>query len=180
MRTHQDVLRFWFVDHGQKDWFGGKPEFDAEIAAQFADTQQAAARGEAWEWRKTPDGRLAEIIVLDQFSRQLHRKSPLAFATDPMALTLAQEAVAGGHDRAVGTERRHFLYMPYMHSESLLVHREGQRLFESLGDKDIFDFELRHIDVLRRFGRFPRRNEALGRPSTPEELEYMASGPGMF
>ena len=103
MRTHQDVLKFWFEDHGQADWFGGKPEFDAELAADFADTHAAVARGEAWEWRKTPEGRLAEIIVLDQFSRQLHRKSPLAFASDDMALTLAQEAVAGGHDQAIPT-----------------------------------------------------------------------------
>jgi uncharacterized protein (DUF924 family) len=180
MRTHQDVLKFWFEDHGQTDWFGGKPEFDAELATAFADTHAAVARGEAWRWRTTAEGRLAEIIVLDQFSRQLHRKSPLAFVSDNMALTLAQEAVAGGHDQAIPLERRTFVYMPYMHSESLIVHQEAQRLFEGRGSPETLDFEMKHVDVLRRFGRYPRRNEALGRQSTPEEIEYMASGQGMF
>jgi uncharacterized protein (DUF924 family) len=180
MRTHEDVLKFWFLDHGRDDWFGGKPEFDAALAAEFADTLAAVARCEAWEWRKTPEGRLAEIIVLDQFSRQLHRKSPLAFANDAMALTLAQEAVAGSHDRAIPIEHRTFVYMPYMHSESLVVHQEAQRLFRDLGNAETFDYEMKHVDLLRRFGRYPRRNEALGRQSTPEELEYIASGQGMF
>ena len=180
MRSDQDVIRFWFVDHGRDNWFGAKPEFDAALAAEFADTHTAVARGEAWEWRRTPEGRLAEVIVLDQFSRQLHRKSPLAFANDAMALTLAQEAVAGGHDRAIPLDRRTFIYMPYMHSESLVVHQDAQRLFEGLGNKETLDYEMKHVDVLRRFGRYPRRNEALGRASTPEELEYIASGQGMF
>ena len=180
MRSFEDVLKFWFVDHGRDDWFGGKHEFDAELAAAFADTHTAVARGEAWEWRKSPAGRLAEIIVLDQFSRQLHRKSPLAFANDAMALTLAQEAVAGGHDQAIPLDCRTFVYMPYMHSESLIVHQEAERLFRAIGNAETLDYEMKHIDVLKRFGRFPRRNEALGRQSTPEELDYIASGQGMF
>ena len=97
MKTADDVLKFWFVDHGQEDWFGAKPEFDELIAQQFSETHAAASRGEAWRWRTTPKGRLAEIIVLDQFSRQLFRGRREAFALDPIALTLAQEAVAGGH-----------------------------------------------------------------------------------
>jgi uncharacterized protein (DUF924 family) len=180
MRSFEDVLKFWFVDHGRDDWFGGKPEFDAILAAEFADTHAAVARGEAWEWRRTPEGRLAEIIVLDQFSRQLHRKSPLAFANDAMALALAQEAVAGGHDQRIDLGRRTFIYMPYMHSESLIVHQEAQRLFQQMGNVETLDYEMKHVDVLRRFGRYPRRNEALGRQSTPEELGYIASGQGMF
>jgi len=180
MRTFEDVIKFWFVDHGQEDWFGGKAAFDVKLAAGFADTHAAVARGEAWEWRKTPEGRLAEIIVLDQFSRQLYRKSPLAFVNDAMALTLAQEAVAGGHDRAIELGRRTFIYMPYMHSESLIVHEEAQRLFGDIGNVETLDYEVKHVEVLRRFGRYPRRNEALGRESTPEEIVYMASGQGMF
>src|SRR5262249_52310998 len=96
MKNAADIIRFWFEEHRQPDWFGGKAEFDAEIAAGFTDTHAAVARGEAWDWRTTPEGRLAEIVVLDQFSRQLFRGKPEAFATDLMALALAQEAVGGG------------------------------------------------------------------------------------
>jgi uncharacterized protein (DUF924 family) len=180
MRSAEEVLQFWFVDHGQDDWFGGKAEFDAKLHAAFAGTHAAVSRCEAWSWRATPEGRLAEIVVLDQFSRQLHRGSPLAFAQDPMALALAQEAVAAGHDAAIDPTRRMFVYMPYMHSESLLVHEEAVRLFTALGNQGVLDYELAHVEVLRRFGRYPRRNAALGRESTPEEVEYMASGEGMF
>jgi uncharacterized protein (DUF924 family) len=175
MRSADDVLNFWFVEHGQKDWFGGGPEFDRKLADRFAETHAAVARGEAWTWRATPEGRLAEIIVLDQFSRQIHRGSPLAFASDDMALALAQEAVAGGHDMGLEPARRRFLYMPYMHSESLLVHEEAMRLFTELGEVETLKFEALHAAVLRRFGRYPRRNAVLGRKSTPEELDYIAS-----
>ncbi len=180
METAESVLHFWFVEHGKDDWFGGKAEFDKELADRFADTHRAVARGEAWTWRTTPAGRLAEVIVLDQFSRQLHRGSPLAFSSDDMALALAQEAVAGGHDLKLEREQRHFLYMPYMHSESPLVHEEALRLFTALGDAETLKFEQMHIECLRQFGRYPRRNTALGRVSTPEELAYIEGGTGMF
>ena len=180
METPESVLDFWFVEHNKDDWFGGKPEFDRKLADRFTETHRAVARGEAWTWRKTPAGRLAEIIVLDQFSRQLYRGSQLAFASDDMALALAQEAVAGGHDLALQGEQRHFLYMPYMHSESLLVHEEALRLFTALGEAEMLKFEELHADCLRRFGRYPRRNAALGRPSTPDEIAYLESGEGMF
>jgi uncharacterized protein (DUF924 family) len=180
MKSAEDVMRFWFVDHGPDDWFAAKPEFDARLADGFMETHAAVAQGEAWRWRSTPDGRLAEIIVLDQFSRQLFRGSSRAFAQDTMALALSQEAVAGGHDMALESQRRRFLYMPYMHSESLLIHEEALRLFTGLGDQETLKYEVAHADCLRRFGRYPRRNAALGRPSTAEELEYIASGTGMF
>lgn len=179
-RSAEDVIEFWFVEHGPEDWFAAKPEFDQKLAAAFAKTHQQVAHGEAFAWRASPEGRLAEIIVLDQFSRQLFRGSPLAFAQDGMALVLAQEAVAGGHDEALEPVRRKFLYMPYMHSESLVVHEEAMRLFTALGEAETLDYEVRHRDCLMRFGRYPRRNAALGRMSTPEELDYMASGQGMF
>ncbi|MHB1104198.1 MAG: DUF924 family protein [Devosia sp.] len=180
MSTPDDVLHFWFIDHGQQDWFGGKPEFDAELAAKFTESHARAAAGEAYPWRATPEGRLAEILVLDQFSRQLHRGSPQAFAQDGMALVLAQEAVAGGFDLKLEPPRRTFVYMPYMHSESLVIHEEAVRLFTALGNEEALKYELGHVDVLKRFGRYPRRNAALGRQSTPEELEYMAAGTGAF
>jgi len=118
-----------------------------------------------------PEGRLAEILVLDQFSRHIHRDTPGAFAQDPMALALAQEAVALGIDQDLEKSRRHFLYMPYMHSESLVIHDRALELFEALGVA--VDFEIRHRDIIERFGRYPHRNETLGRKSTAEEIEFL-------
>ncbi|MDB5621521.1 MAG: hypothetical protein JWR39_84 [Devosia sp.] len=174
MKTADDVLQFWFTEHGREDWFGGKPEFDQQLAQRFADTHPHVARGEAWTWRRTPAGRLAEIIVLDQFSRQLHRGSREAFACDPMALALAQEAIAAGADHGVDAIRRPFFYLPFMHSESPVIQREGVRLYQALGDPEQLEFQLQHLHAIERFGRFPFRNKALGRLSTPEEQQYIA------
>lgn len=181
MQGPEAILQFWFVEHGPEDWFGGKPEFDAELAARFSDLHPQVARGEAWAWRGTPRGRLAEIVVLDQFSRQLHRGSAEAFAQDKMALVLAQEAVAAGADAALERVWAGFLYMPYMHAESLVIQDEGVRLFTRHGDENSLDFMREHRRTIARFGRFPFRNAALGRPSTPEELAYMREqGDRMF
>lgn len=180
MRSAEDVLNFWFVEHGQKEWFGGGPAFDAKLEAAFAETHLAVAAGEAWTWRATPRGRLAEIVVLDQFSRQLFRKQAKAFASDAMALTLAQEAVAAGHDMGLDVPQRMFMYMPYMHSESLVIHEETVRLFTALGIEEALKFEMAHVDLLKRYGRYPRRNDALGRASTPEELTFIASDEGKW
>ena len=173
MRSSEDVLHFWFGEYGKDDWFGGKPEFDAELGAGFADTHPAVARGEAWAWRRTPEGRLAEIIVLDQFSRQLHRGAREAFAQDKMALVLAQEAITAGADQLVDVVHRPFFYLPFMHAESLVIQDEGVRLYEALGDEEQLDYMRKHRAAIARFGRFPFRNKALGRESTAEELEYM-------
>jgi len=173
MRTAEDVIRFWFVEHGKDDWFGGKAEFDAALAAAFAETHQHVARGEAWGWRTGPEGRLAEVIVLDQFSRQLHRGEAAAFAQDKMALVLAQEALAGGADQALDPILRAFFYLPFMHAEALPIQDEGVKLYTALGDADQLDYMRKHRDVIALFGRFPFRNKALGRVSTPEEVAYM-------
>jgi len=180
MHTLESVLTFWFVTHSEDDWFGAKPEFDAELARYFADTHAWVAAGNAVAWRISPSGRLAEIIVLDQFSRQLYRKRPEAFASDPLALRLARELVATGGDLTLEPRRRMFAYLPFMHSEDLAVHAEAAPLFAAFGDEKFSDFERRHVETLERFGRYPYRNEALGRPSTPEELDYIKSGNGMF
>lgn len=173
MKTAEDVYNFWFVDHTHEDWFGGKPEFDEKLADMFADTHPLVARGDAYTWRKSPQGRLSEVIVLDQFSRQLHRNSARAFAQDAMALALAQETVAAGHDRILNKDERIFLYLPYMHSESPIAHEEAVRLYTDLGNEGTLDFEMRHFEVIKRFGRYPKRNIALGRESTSEELAYI-------
>lgn len=173
MRTAADVIAFWFEQHGTEDWFGGKPEFDAELAEHFAETHGHVAKGEAWHWRASPAGRLAEVIVLDQFSRQLFRKRPEAFAQDKMALVLAQEAIAQGADEVVSPLQRPFFYLPFMHAESLPIQDEGLKLYRALGDAEQLDYMQKHHDCIERFGRFPVRNAALGRASTPEEMAYL-------
>ncbi len=127
-----------------------------------------------------PKGRLAELIILDQFSRNLYRGTWHAFATDTMALALAQEAVAAEADLALSPEERVFLYMPYMHSESKLIHEVAERLFRENGPKSNYDFELRHKAIIDRFGRYPHRNVMLGRQSTPEELAFLAEPGSSF
>ena len=173
MRTAEDVIRFWFVEHGSADWFGGKPEFDAALKAAFGATHPHVALGEAWGWRSSAEGRLAEVIVLDQFSRQLHRGSPQAFAQDKMALVLAQEAIAAGADQALEPTRRAFFYLPFMHAEALAIQDEGVKLYTALGDADQLEYMRKHRDAIARFGRFPFRNKALGRVSTQDEIAYM-------
>jgi len=173
MRSAEEVLHFWFVDHGPDDWFAGRPEFDALIAERFTLTHAHVARAEAWEWRATPNGRLAEIIVLDQFSRQLFRGRPEAFAQDRMALVLAQEMVGQGHDLLFHQPRRGFIYLPFMHAESAAIQAASVRLYEALGDEEQLGYAVEHKKTINRFGRFPFRNKALGRQSTPEEVAYM-------
>ena len=169
----QDVLEFWFEEATPEQHFRKDAAFDAAIRARFADTHAAAARGERPVWRDTSDGRLAEIIVLDQFSRNLFRDSAQAFACDGMALVLAQEAIRAGADRGVPPARLAFLYMPFMHSESRAVHVDAERLFRLPGLERNHEFELKHKAIIDRFGRYPHRNRVLGRESTPEELAFL-------
>ena len=173
MRSLEEVLDFWFVEHGPDQWFARTDEFDAALAARFTETHAAVARGEAWAWRREPRGRLAEILVLDQFSRQLHRGAPEAFAQDKMALVLAQEALEHGVLDSVGKPAGMFVLMPFMHAESEVIQNKGVRLFEAYGEPDNLDYMVKHRDTIARFGRFPFRNAALGRQSTPEEIAYM-------
>ena len=171
--TPDTILDFWFAEIEPAQWWRADADFDARIRGRFAAVQAAAAAGECWSWRTSPAGRLAEVIVLDQFSRNLHRATPQAFACDAMALALAQEAVAAGHDRALPEARRAFLYMPYMHSESRLIHVEAERLFTALGLEGNLKAQRAHKAIVDRFGRYPHRNAALGRPSTAEEIEFL-------
>ncbi len=171
--TYQDVLEFWFDELTPKDWFTGGEEIDALIESRFAELHKAVIQGELFEWRQNAQGRLAEIIVLDQFSRNIGRNSPTAFSADPMALALAQEAVAGGFDHQLNEQQKSFLYMPYMHSESLLMHEQAVMLFSQTGLENNLDFEFKHKVIIERFGRYPHRNEVLGRASTPEEVEFL-------
>ena len=173
MQTADQILHFWFEEAGPQRWFKQSDAFDALCRERFQATLEAASRGECWRWRASPAGRCAEIIVLDQFSRNLFRGMPRAFAQDGMALALAQEAVASGDHLNMSADQRYFTYMPYMHSESLAVHEEALRLFGELGNAEALRYEKLHREVIERFGRYPGRNEVLGRRSTPGELDYL-------
>ncbi|HEY5761849.1 MAG TPA: DUF924 family protein [Rhodocyclaceae bacterium] len=171
--TPEAVLHFWFKEIEAAKWWRKDAEFDRLIGQRFGALHARGADGELFGWRSTPGGRLAEVIVLDQFSRNLYRDSMLAFAFDGMALVLAQEAVAAGADVALPTEQRAFLYMPYMHSESAAIHRVAVELFSAPGLEGSLDFELRHKAIIDRFGRYPHRNAVLGRESTAVELAFL-------
>lgn len=178
--TPEAVLRFWFEELAPAQWWKVDAGLDRTIAERFGDVHARAGRSELFAWRRTPEGRLAEVIVLDQFSRNIHRGHALAFANDVLALALAQEAVAAGADLALPPPRRLFLYMPYMHSESQAIHAVAEPLFRERAPQDNHDFELRHKAIIDRFGRYPHRNEMLGRPSTPQELAFLTEPGSRF
>ena len=170
---HDEVLAFWFEEIKPRSWWVADPELDKTIRERFSRLLAQAARGELFPWRQEPKGRLAEIIVLDQFSRNIHRGTPLAFAQDVVALVLAQEAVAAGTHQALSSIERAFLFLPYMHSESGRIQGVAERLYREHAPPENYEFELKHKAIIDRFGRYPHRNAILGRASTPEEIEFL-------
>ncbi len=170
---YQDILQFWFEDIDQSKWWVKDPDFDKMIGDKFSAIHTAAKSGELFEWRTTAKGRLAEIIILDQFSRNIFRDSALAFSCDSIALILAQEAVAAGADKSLTQTESMFLYLPFMHSESLKIHEYAVSLYTQNGLQGALDFELKHKVIIEQFGRYPHRNKALERISTPEEIEFL-------
>lgn len=177
IETPQEILDFWFGRLTRQQWFQSSEAVDNEIGRRFRDTHLALARGEVEQWRDTPEHRLAAIIVLDQFPRNIYRATPLAFATDWMALREARLAVDAGADAAIAAERRAFAYLPFEHSEALEDQQRSVALFEALGDAEYLDYAKRHLAVIREFGRFPHRNAYVGRQTTDAELDYL-SKPG--
>jgi uncharacterized protein (DUF924 family) len=178
--SQQSVLDFWFSELGSDKWFAKSNELDAQIGARFLATHRAAAAGELASWRGEALGRLAEILVLDQFSRNLFRDDARAFAADPMALALAQEAIGQGVDQQLSVVQRAFLYMPFMHSESLLIHEQAVQLFSLAGLENNLAFEHKHKAIIDRFGRYPHRNQVLGRVSTEAELAFLQEAGSSF
>ena len=174
------LLRFWFEEIERALWFKKDAGFDQLLHERFGALHAQAGRGELYAWRDSAHGRLAEIIVLDQFSRNLFRDSAAAFAFDGMALTLAQEAVRCGADMELSAQERVFLYMPYMHSESAAIHQIAVTLFTNNGIKANLDFELKHKAIIDRFGRYPHRNAVLGRLSTEQELAFLGQPGSSF
>lgn len=172
-----DVIEFWFHEITPQQRFKKDPEFDELIRSRFLDLHERARIGLLYAWRDHPLDALAEIIVLDQFSRNLFRNSAQAFAYDNLALVLAQEAIRRKFDTALEDEHKAFLYMPFMHSESHEIHEIALFLYDHTGLEDNYNFEVRHKEIIDQFGRYPHRNDLLGRQSTPEEIEFL-SRPG--
>ncbi|GAA4417455.1 membrane protein [Advenella faeciporci] len=170
--TPQDILHFWFMESTPQMWFQGGKSYDQTIRERFGDVCEAAAQGECDAWRATMKGRLAEIIVLDQFSRNIWRDTPRAFSQDGMALVLAQEAIKLPEYQTLSTMERKFVIMPFMHSESRCIHEKALVLFTELGDPATLEHEIQHKAMIDRFGRYPTRNKSLGRLSSEEEIVF--------
>lgn len=170
---HMEILKFWFEESDTSQWWSQDEQFDGLIVDRFSDIHSKAVRCELFEWRQTADGRLAEIIVLDQFSRNMFRDSALSFAYDSLALALSQEAIFVGADCKLNSPQQDFLYMPFMHSESLKIHEVALRLFKNNSNQSFLNFETEHRNILQKFGRYPHRNKILGRVSTSDETEFL-------
>ena len=169
----QQILDFWFDDAIRPNWFKQDKELDEVIRVNFADVWRQASLSELVDWRDTMYGRLAEIIILDQFSRNLFRHDARAFAQDGMALVLAQTLVQDEEFNYMLPDYKHFALMPFMHSESRIIHEQGRKLFAKHTSAYALDFELRHKEVIDQFGRYPSRNALLGRKNTPEETKFL-------
>lgn len=171
-----DVLEFW-AGIGSKGWWTKNPEVDAQIRQRFGQLHQDACDGRLDDWAQTPDGALALIIVLDQFSRNLFRSSPKAFEQDEKALKIAKFAINKGQDKQANPTLRLFFYLPFEHSEKLKDQEQSLRLLETFNDSpDFMKAVIEHHDIINRFGRFPHRNEVLGRETTAEEQAYLDGG----
>ncbi len=175
-----DVLSFWFGEPGDGNfddkgqwWFQADPELDAEIGRKFMDAYRQAASGELNHLREAPDGCLALIVLLDQFSRNLFRGSAEAFAADAKARELADYAISQGYDRDFSRNRKLFTYLPFEHSEDLADQERAVELIGTLGDEHLNGYAVQHRDIIAEFGRFPHRNAVLGRESTAAELKFL-------
>ncbi len=169
-----EVLSFWFEELGPRDWFAVGTALDETIRRRFASLHDDLAAAVPPVAKTEPRAALAAIIVLDQFSRNMHRGSARAFATDPLALDLSRHAVAQGFDRALTPEGKQFLYMPLMHSESLVDQDRSVEYFGALGVENALRYAEEHREIIGHFGRFPHRNKVLGRRSTSSEEKYLA------
>lgn len=173
--TPHEIITFWRAA-GPERWFRADPVFDIEISRRFQSAWQRARQGQLRDWENARDGRLALVLLLDQFPRNMFRGQPTAFATDSAALELSKRMIMDGDDLAVDPQMRQFVYMPLMHSERLADQEHCMTLFENAGDPDNKKFAAIHADIIRRFGRFPHRNTILGRDSTSEETTFLDQG----
>ena len=168
-----EVLKFWF-ERDRKAWFDKNPVFDAQIRLRFLPHYELGAAGMLADWKQAPASCLALVVLLDQFPRNMFRASARAFAADPLARDAARTILERGWDQAMTTDERTFAYLPFEHSEALADQELSLKLFEGNAN---FEWARKHWEIIRRFGRFPHRNAALGRASTTEEIEFL-SQPG--
>ncbi len=180
MTHYEDIIKFWFEELTEKQHFIKDEKLDSLMRYRFQKMHTQAMNCEFFSWRKTPEGRLAEIIVLDQFPRNIYRDMPLSFSSDSLALMLSQEAIHCGDNLRIPITRRSFLYMPFMHSESSVIHAEAVKIFSESGLEGTLDYELKHKKIIDRFGRYPHRNKILGRISSAEELEFLKGPESSF
>ena len=178
--TAQDIIDFWFDEIDPGRWWDHDGALDVQISQRFGSLHAQAARCELYAWRTQLSGRLAEIIVLDQFSRHIHRGSAAAFACDPLALALAQEAISACDVQALAPPKKLFIYLPFTHSESPAIHEVAIRLFAEEGLDSNLQFERKHQAIINRFGRYPHRNVALGRESSAEEIAFLKTPGSSF
>jgi len=174
----REIVDFWFSNQVKALWFKPTSEFDAQLREKYATRMQAACAGELRDWADTAQGALALIILLDQLPRNVHRGEPASFASDAQALAIAGQSLEAGFDTQVDAEQRPFFYLPFMHSESLVDQDRSVLLFETAGLENNLKWARSHREIVRRFGRFPHRNQILGRESTPEEVEWLNSPEG--
>ena len=177
MTTASEVVTFW-REAGMQKWFRGGDEFDRECESRFLGAHLAAARREYENWMNDAEGALALLILLDQIPRNVFRDSGHAWATDGLALHYAARAVEDGLDVQVEPGLRTFMYLPFEHSEDIADQHRAVELFRTMGDETYLDYAVRHLEVIEQFGRFPHRNRALGRVSTPEEQAWLDAGGG--
>ena len=169
----KEVVDFWFKEGQEEYWFTRNDDFDNEIRERFYETWEAARQGLLYEWRGTFEGRLAEIIVLDQFSRNLHRGSHLSYTQDDMALVLAQYAIEHPDFNKQSINQKSFTLLPFMHSESKEIHEITEKLYLALDSEIHMKYMYDHKEIIDRYGRYPYRNEVMNRESTPEELDFI-------
>jgi uncharacterized protein (DUF924 family) len=171
----EDLLQFWFHPKRQPFWFNSTPEFDREIGRRFGTLWQSGRDGELAHWETTPEGALALVILLDQFPLNMFRGRPEGFSTEAASREVAERAIERGFDRALDDQGKAFLYMPFMHSETLADQDRSLALLAAAGLDSNLKWAHHHRDIVGRFGRFPHRNAILGRQNTPEEKEWLAS-----
>ncbi|MBM3529750.1 MAG: DUF924 domain-containing protein [Alphaproteobacteria bacterium] len=169
------VIRFW-TEAGPDKWYKKDTAFDTDIRTRFLGTYEAGAAGRLADWERPAQGALALVIVLDQFPRNMFRGNARAFAADPLAREVAGRAIANGFDTATPLPLRQFFYLPYEHSEKLADQERAVELFRSTGNGELVKWAVLHLDIVRRFGRFPHRNAVLGRATTPDEQTFLDGG----
>ncbi|NYT64914.1 DUF924 domain-containing protein [Alcaligenaceae bacterium] len=171
----QNILDFW-RDAGEAYWFNADHTFDALCSKKFLDLHLAAARGELMHWSQTAESALALLLLLDQLPRNIFRHSAHAYATDPMACSLADYALSQAYDQQFPPDLRSFFYLPFMHSEQLVYQERASVLFQTVDTPRAIKWRTHHLSIIQRFGRFPHRNHLLGRTNTPEEQRWLADG----